>query len=548
MDKRPPSLPENPALLKQLLADALTREGQYQSSIAALETTVSTQATSISKLEQQNLHQYCRLEQLEAQLRLANQHRFGSSSERHANQIELQFANEAELLADLPPVPGATTAVGSHQRKKSKPRGLPEDLPRVDVHHELSDEEKVCGCGAELKEIGTETSEQLAIIPQVFYVIRHICHKYACRCERAPKTANKPKQPLPGSDLSASLISWSVVAKHLDGLPLYRQEKIVARQGVELTRDKLARAHVRCGEQLEGFYKLLEDEWLNSDIGGCDETALQVLKEKGKAAQSKSSLWIRRGGPPDKPVVLVDYRRNKNKETVEELLDGFSGHLVCDAAACFDHTIKKNGLKRVNCNDHARRKFVEAIKGVKATQKRRLLIAQQAIDVYRRLYRIEARVNQLDPIKKTRVRQRFAVPIWDRFERWARKTLQGGVLHKGTRDALSYLLNHIEGLRRYCEDGRLPISNIHTEHVAKTIAVARKNYLFADTPSGATASGRLFSVLETARANGHNPHEYMTVLLAELPNATTVEEMEALLPWNITPAEIRRRIEAMPRP
>lgn len=191
---------------------------------------------------------------------------------------------------------------------------------------------------------------------------------------------------------------------------------------------------------------------------------------------------------------------------------------------------------------------MEAIKGVKATQKRRQLIAQQAIDVYRRLYRIEARVNRLDPVKKTRVRQRFAVPIWDRFEHWVRKTLQGGVLHKGTRDALSYLLNHVEGLRRYCEDGRLPISNIHTEHVAKTIAVARKNYLFADTPSGATASARLFSVLETARANGHNPYEYMTVLLVELPNATTVEEMEALLPWNITPAEIRRRFEAMPKP
>lgn len=548
MDKRPPSLPNDTAVLRQLLASALLREEHYQSNIATLENTVSSQAQSITQLEQQNLHQYCRLEQLEAQLRLANQHRFGASSEKNRHQIELQFANEAELLADQPPVPEPTTTVGAHQRKKPKPRGLPEDLQRIDVHHELSGDEKVCACGLELKEIGVETSEQLAIIPQLFYVIRHICHKYACRCESAPKTANKPKQPLPGSDLSASLISWSVVAKYLDGLPLYRQEKIAGRQGVDLSRDKLARAHLRSSEQLQSVYNLIEDAWRDFDISGCDETALQVLKESGKAAQSKSSLWIRRGGPPRTPVVLVDYRRNKNKETVEELLDGFKGFLVCDAAACFDHTIKKNGLVRVNCNDHARRKFVEAISGVKASEKRRQLIAQQAIDTYRRLYKIEERVNRLDAKKKTRVRQRFAVPIWDRFESWARKTLKGGVLHKGTRDALSYLLNHIEGLRRYCEDGRLPISNIHTEHIAKTIAVARKNYLFADTPSGAQASARLFSIIETAQANGHNPHHYMTVLLAELPNTDTVEAIEALLPWNVTPAEVRRRFEALPRP
>ena len=249
-----------------------------------------------------------------------------------------------------------------------------------------------------------------------------------------------------------------------------------------------------------------------------------------------------RSNPP------TNYSEEPNKETVEELLDGFSGYVVCDAAASFDYAIKKNALIRVNCNDHARRKFVEAIKGVKSKQKRRQLIAQHAIDAYRKLYRIESRVERLDPQRKTGVRQRFAVPIWDRFEGWARETLKGGVLHKGTRDALSYLLNHIEGLRRYCEDGRLPISNIHTEHVAKTIAVSRKNYLFADTPSGAAASARLFSIIETAQANGHNPHQYLTVLLAELPNAATVEAIEGLLPWNITPAEIRRRFEAMPRP
>jgi len=143
----------------------------------------------------------------------------------------------------------------------------------------------------------------------------------------------------------------------------------------------------------------------------------------------------------------------------------------------------------------------------------------------------------LDSVQRHAIRQSQAVPLWNEFLQWATQIFTEGVAHGRTSDALAYLLKHQEGLQAYCLDARLPISNIKSEHVAKTIAVMRK-FLFSDTSSGAKASARIFSVIETARANGHNPHQYLSVLLTELPKATCVEDVENLLPWNVTPQEV----------
>ena len=140
------------------------------------------------------------------------------------------------------------------------------------------------------------------------------------------------------------------------------------------------------------------------------------------------------------------------------------------------------------------------------------------------------------------------MPHWEAFIAWARQAQSEGVAHAGTRDALSYLIKHAEQLQYYCSDGRLPISNIQSEHVAKTIAIARKNFLFADTAAGAASSGRIFSLIETARANGHHPQRYLSVLLTELPNVTDIDQVEALLPWNLTPAMVAERYAAYPAP
>ena len=202
------------------------------------------------------------------------------------------------------------------------------------------------------------------------------------------------------------------------------------------------------------------------------------------------------------------------------------------------------------CNDHARRRFSKVHQKLSKEKKNgsSIAIASQGLTRYNKLYAIERKIKQASPDEKLRIRQAEAIPLWESFIEWATQKLLEGVRHAGTTDALTYLIKHAQGLQTYCSDGRLPISNIKSGHVAKTIAIARKNFMFADTEAGAEASGRVFSMIETARANGHNPQKYLSVLLAELPNITTVEQFDALLPWVITPEEIARRYAAFPTP
>lgn len=545
------TLPDDTDALKSMLSAVLDERVEWLGNKATLEgdktrleETVSARDQALLDRERQIAQQFDRIHQLEARLAQMQHHRFGASSEKNPDQSELQFVNEAELLADTSPeAEPQSTPVKAHTRQKRPRKGFPDNLPRVEVHHGLEGQDALCGCGKALKEISTEESEQLAVIPQRHYVVRHICHKYGCDCGQAPVTANKPKQILPGSGLHPTLLAQSVVDKYLNGLPLYRQEKIAARLDVELPRDKLARAHIKLAEHLQPLYNLCLDTLQDHDITGFDGTRLQVLKEPGRKAQTKSALWLRRGGPPETPVVLLDYRASESGETIESLLAGTRGYLVCDAAPSFNQAIGQHRLTASLCNDHARRKFVEVLQGGKKKR-----IASEAVQRYRRLYRIEDRTKDFPPKRRHQVRQRFAVPLWNRLMKWARTRQSQGVLDQATRKALAYLVKHEAGLRRYCEDGRLPISNIHTEHIAKTVALVRKNFLFADTPSGAKACAMLMSVLETARANGHEPHRYLSVVFTALPEATTVEDIEALLPWRLTPSEARRRFEAIPAP
>jgi len=223
---------------------------------------------------------------------------------------------------------------------------------------------------------------------------------------------------------------------------------------------------------------------------------------------------------------------------------------VCDGASNFNLSVEKNELNVALCNDHARRRFRKVHEKLSKEKKHRsgLAIVSQGLVRYNALYKIEREIKTLSDEERHRARQDKAVPLWKSFIEWAEKVQSEGVRHAGTTDALAYLLKHADGLQTYCKDPRLPISNIKSEHVAKTIAISRKNFLFADTEAGAESTGRVFSVIETARANNHNPQKYLSVLLAELPNIKTVEDVDALLPWVISPEAVAERYAAFPAP
>lgn len=536
-----PFLPDNLDELKSLLLQVLATQKKHEEEIAQRDALIKKQS---SLIEQQQK----RITLLEAELRLQRQKRFGSSSERHEDPT-LNLFNELEWIIDHPELSQDDDHIDipAHQRKK-RSRHLDPALPRVDVIHDVPDEEKVCGCcHSQMPAIKDDILEQLAIIPAQYYVIRHIRKRYACSCKGTIRTASMPEQVIPKSQASPALLAYLMVSKFLDGLPLYRLEKIAAREGMELPRCKMARWLIQASEHFQPLINLMEDQFYQYDIGLADETGLQVLKEALREPETKSYLWMRRGGPPDKRVVLVNYAPSRSGDIPLQLLDGFKGYLVTDAYAGYNPAIKKQGLMWIACNDHCRRKFKEAIDSLEKKAKKKPTTASMALGYYKRLYKIEKKAKQLklSVTEKYEYRQQYSVPVWKEFHDWL-LTVKDRVYDEKTRTAIDYALKHHEALTRYCDDGRLPISNIECEHVAKTIALSRKNFLFCDTPSGAHASARIYSVLETARANGHHPLNYLTVLLMELPTVKDIEGYEALLPWNFKPEQVRQKTASYP--
>jgi len=347
---------------------------------------------------------------------------------------------------------------------------------------------------------------------------------------------------LPKSQASPQLLAFLMTGKYLDGLPLYRQEKIIKRCGLEVSRQNMARWLIQAAAWFDPFL-LAFNETLNSyDIQSADETRLQVLKEPGRKATDKSWLWIRRGGPPEKPTVLIHYDTTRAASVPKSLLTGFeNGKLVVDGYAAYLTIAKDNQLTIVNCHDHARRKFREAYDSLTTQQKQKGGIAQLALERYKKLYKVEANLKEKQANEETilKTRQSKSLPMLKAFKEWCERVQAQGIGNKKAQDAITYFLNHYKGLIEYCFDARLPISNVGTEHVAKQIAIVRKNFLFANTPSGATASAKIFSILLTALANGHDPYRYLTVLLTELPKIGNYQpDISMWLPWNVTPKEI----------
>ena len=301
--------------------------------------------------------------------------------------------------------------------------------------------------------------------------------------------AARPVHPLGKCLASVPLLAWVLVAKYADALPLYRLEGILKRHGGRISRTTLANWIIRLDDVFQPLINLLREQQRSGDYLQADETRLQVLKERGKAPQSDKWMWLIRGGPPDRPVVLYEYDPSRSEEVPLRLLDGFKGTLQTDGYAGYNKVCREQGLTRIGCWDHARRKFVEASKAAPAKRKgAKVSKADVAIGKIRKLYAIEKRIRDLDPEEKTRQRQQRAQPVLDDLKAWLEKNVTRVPRNSLTYQAMQYTLNQWELLIGYLADGRLHISNALAENAIRPFAVGRKNWLFADTPRGAKAS------------------------------------------------------------
>lgn len=489
--------------------------------------------------------QAAQIRQLREYVRLLKHQRFGRTSEK-APREQLGLFNEAEVLADAAEKEdeSAGIEVAAHTRSPRGRKPLPSFLPRVEIVHDLAESEKVCPAdGTALVRIGEETSEQIEIIPATIQVLRHVRPKYACpACHDGVHVAPPPSQPIPKSLASPALLAHVAVSKYVDALPLHRQETILARIGVDLPRATLAYWMVRAGELVQPLVNLLRDDLLASGAVQCDETPFQVLKEPGKLATSLSYLWVQRSLARDHPVVLYDYDPSRSGRVPERLFAGFAGVLQTDGYEGYTALGQQPGVVHAGCFAHARRKFDEALKGMRGADRkatsRKESVALQGLGWIQKLYAIEKSAKDATPAERHQLRQERSRPVVDALRRWLDDALPRVAPQTLTGKALGYLDHQWPKLVRVFDDGRTPLDTNAVENAIRPFVVGRRNWLFADTVRGAHASANLYSIVETAKANGLEPFAYLRLVFTELPRASTLPDFEALLPRNLDRARL----------
>ena len=447
--------------------------------------------------------------------------RFGSSSEQvNPNQLELfnEAEDDIETVETNQEVP---TQVRAHQRKKTGRAPLPAHLPREDIIHDLADVDKVCPHdGTALELIGDDRSEQLDIVPAQIKVIRHIRNKYACPCCKTHiVTASKPKQPIEKSMASAGLLAYIITSKYQDSLPLYRQQAMFKRIGVELQRHTLANWMIQCGQLIQPLINAISERIREQSVIHIDETTVQVLKAEPHQAQKKRYMWVQRAGPPngDNHYVLFHYADSRSGTVATELLEGYQGAIMADGYSGYNQ-LNSNDITRLGCWAHARRKFYEA---KQAQPKGKTGKADQALAWIQKLYAIEKQLNGLTNEPERRAyRQQYAKPIINKMNAWKDKSLLNITPQSALGKALTYLTNQWKYLVTYMEHGDYPIDNNLAENAIRPFVVGRKNWLFSNSTNGAEASANLYSLIETAKAQQVEPYHYLRWVLAKVARAT----------------------------
>lgn len=487
-----------------------------------------------AKLQEQLV---ARIQALFEQVALSRRRQFGRSTELSG---QFRLFDEADALAaetteadDVVALPKAQppSATPRKPAARGKRQPLPVELPRIDVVHEVPESERTCACGTPMVEIGEDVSEQLDIIPMQVRVLRHVRKRYACPGgDTAPVTAPVPAQVLPKSNASSDLLAMLLAVKYVDGLPLARFEHVLARSGVTVPRQTLARWVIGTARALQPLHNLLRDHLLASAVIHMDETTVQVLKEAGKSAGSRSYMWVQTGGPPGQPVVIYDYDASRSGQVPLRLLEGWQGHLMTDGYEGYNAVGRGDGVAHLVCWAHARRGFVEAAK-IQGKGKRGR--ADEAIALIGKLYRIEREYQSATDDERYAARQAHSLPMLVELRAWVDKIRPQVVPSLVLGRALAYLDRYWDKLIRYTERGDLPIDNNRCENAIRPFVVGRKNWLFSTSVAGAQASALIYSLVETAKANGREPYTWLRTVLRELPCARTVEAYEALLPWNL---------------
>jgi transposase len=526
-----PTLPDLATLDPQALRSLILTQHQA----------LTVQAEEIELQDEELVERQAEITRLQLLIAKLQRMQFGRRSEKLAGQIEqleLQLDELATAQAEPPqaPPPPETAAPGGSRRKPAR-RPLPGHLPRQ--KRTLLPKETACpDCGGGLKPLGEDVAEILEYVPAHFHVIQQVRPKLACtHCDKIVQAA-APSRPIARSFAGAGLLAHVLVSKYCDHLPLYRQEQMYAREGVELDRATLADWVGGASQLLAPLVEALRRHVMGAAKLHADDTPVPVL-EPGLGKTKTGRLWTyvrddRPAGDSTPPAVWFAYSPDRKGMHPQAHLRPFAGTLQADGYAGFDHVYATGRIQEAACWAHVRRKFYDLQVAQKAP------VAQETLERIAALYAIEKDIRGHPPEERSQVRQASARPLLAALRAWWESCLPKLSRKTETTAAIKYALARWEALTRYIEDGRLEIDNNAAERALRAVALGRKNYLFAGSDTGGERAAAIYTLIGTAKLNGIDPEGYLRDVLARIPDHP-INRIEELLPWNAsTPAADHR--------
>ena len=463
---------------------------------------------------------------------------FGRKSEKLPKEENPGLFNESEMEENEigSKQPAEKIRITYERLKKPGRRPLPSDLPRVEKEIDLSESEKASlQKEGKLVKIGEETSEKLEIIPQQIYVLKYKRFKYVYTKNGTNEsqiiTPKLPEQLIPQGIATPSSSAFVITSKFVDGIPYHRQEKIYSRCGIDLSRKTMCNWQIYIYHNyLVRLIDLMKRDLRKSYLIGADETEVQVIIEEGKTPESKSYMWVYRGYDEYRKILLFDYKPDRKGINPKEYLDGYEGYLQTDGYDGYNLTVKNQNIIHLACWAHVRRKFFNCFK---ALDKNNYPESKIILDMINELYAVEreCKENKFSYYEIIKKRREKSVPLIESIRAWLDANVDKYPPKCDMGEAINYTLNLWSLLIIYVKDGRLPIDNNLVENAIRPFVIGRKNWQFSYTANGAQSSAALYSLIETAKANGKEPYKYLKELFEKLPTAKTDEDYEKLLPY-----------------
>jgi transposase len=455
---------------------------------------------------------------------------FGTKSEKVTREIE-QLELKLEEMETRQAEHARTKPTVTDAKNKPTRRPLPEHLPR-EVHTHLPQQDSCTQCGGELRKLSEDVSEMLEYVPASFKVIRHVRPKLSCtKCDVIVE-APAPARPIERGLAGPGLLAHVLVAKYADHCPLYRQSEIYARAAVDLDRSTLADWVGAASHLLTPLVDRVRGHVLAASKLHADDTPVPVLAPgMGKTKTARLWTYVRddrsaAGNTP--PAVWFAYSEDRKGEHPRQHLSKFTGILQADGYAGFHHLYEGGRIIEAACWAHVRRKFYDIQVATGSA------IAAEAIQRIGALYDIEREIRGKPPAMRREIRQARARPLVDDLHRWFNKTLAGLSRKSDTALAIRYALSRWRALIRYLDDGRIEMDNSAAERALRTVALGRKNYLFAGSDAGGERAAAIYTLLGTAKLNGIDPELYLRHVLERIADHP-VNRVHELLPWNLAP-------------